>query len=394
LKILHTCYTYAPWTDGVAEIVRRLSEELAKRGHDVHVATGCVPGRPKQAVLNGVEIHRFDISGNLITGLKGEVQKYRNLVSTGNWDVVVNHCLQTWHTDAIVDDLTKYKWPTILVTQGLNLKAPRFRKYYESMGPKLRGYYKWIRVSSITEEASFASKFGLQVPEIITNGVDVQEFSRPALGVRQLWGIGSAPWLVNVSNHYGNHHKNHRMFFKFASNLGSSLRAECCLIGDPYPMGRWKLGALGISGGCFYECLLRSVASRTVELVRSVPRELVVSSIQEADVVISTSRWEANSVVLLESMAAGTPWISTDVGSARENAGGVVVSTLQEMVAAAARLLTDPVLRQRLGEEGRARAVAKHDWRKVAAQYEELYLGAARSYAAAGEFRQRSYANS
>ena len=98
-----------------------------------------------------------------------------------------------------------------------------------------------------------------------------------------------------------------------------------------------------------------------------------MSAIQEADLVVSTSRWEANSVVLLEAMAAGTPWVSTDVGSARDNAGGIVVGSIGEMAETIRVLLGDPDQRRSLGEAGRARVRAMHNWDMIVDQYEDLY---------------------
>ena len=50
MRILHTASTFAPSFDGVAEVVRHISERLAHRGHDVHVATAA--GDSQSSMLN------------------------------------------------------------------------------------------------------------------------------------------------------------------------------------------------------------------------------------------------------------------------------------------------------------------------------------------------------
>ena len=381
IRILHTAVTYAPSLDGVAEVVRSISERMAQRGHEVHVATTGSDSRSGKAELEGVNIHRFNVKGNRTLGMRGEIDRYRRFVFSGGWDLMVNHCLQAWPTDALLNEIGIYPWPSILVTHGLSTDNPLFDSYYREITRFISSYAKWACVSKVCEEFSLAEKCRLPKPAVIRNGVDAQEWDRPTLSLRRKWGIDRKLWIVNVSNH--NPWKDHANFFRLASRLRSA-GARFTLIGNTYPMAKWELGRIGIAGGCAYKCRLRTVlAGNAVELKTNLERYQVVSAIQEADVVVSTSKWEANSLVLLESMAAGTPWVSFDVGSARENTGGVVVGSLGEMVNVVAELLRDADRRKRLGELGRARAAAQHDWDSITNQYEELYETALREHACA-----------
>ena len=117
------------------------------------------------------------------------------------------------------------------------------------------------------------------------------------------------------------------------------------------------------------------VSPSTVDLRKNRPRTEVVSAIKEADLMVSTSGKEANSIVLLESMAAGVPWVSFDVGSARINAGGVVVRDMDEMKDVVAELSRNAELRRKLGNRGSAQISEKHNWDTIVDQYEQLYEG-------------------
>lgn len=373
MRILHTSNTYAPLLDGVAEVVRHISEELARRGHEVHVATRAVASQPSESIINQVHVHRFSVRGNLAAGIEGQVRKYREFVRTGQWDIMVNHCLQTWPTDALLEDIGSFRWASLLVTHGLSTENPLFAEYYGKMPLFIRRYAAWASVSALNEESSFARQHGLPSPTVIRNGIDLREWKVAALGLREKWNLNGHPWLINVSNH--SPQKRHRWFFKLSERL-RGIGAKFTIVGNSHFADNWQLGRLGIRGGCFYECQVRSLASRSVELRTDTTRGEVVSAIQEADLLVSTSRWEANSVVLLESMAAGTPWISTDVGSARENTGGIVVHSVEEFAGAVTKLLRDPDGRQSLGRQGRTRAAEKHDWERVTEQYEQLYENA------------------
>ena len=372
--MLHTAATYAPSLDGVAEIVRNISERLAKRGHDVHVATAAVDSESSYAQLNGVHVHRFKARGNLALGIHGETCKYREFVHTGEWDILVNHSLHVWPTDLLLSDISRYPWPSVLVTQGLVDEDPLHWEYYSTIPRYLSAYFKWIRVSHSTAELSFARKFDIPIPRVITNGVDMDEWSRPPLGLRPSWRIGQRPWVVNVSNH--SPVKNYGFFFRLAKAL-RHLGAHFTLIAGTYPMNKWGLGRFGISGGCAYQCRLRSILSPdAMDLRVNLRREEVVSAVREADIVVSTSRKEANSIVLLESMAAERPWVSFDVGSARENDGGLVVANFDEMKKAVIELCRNPGFRKTLGAAGRTQIVAKHDWDDIVDQHEQVYWSA------------------
>jgi L-malate glycosyltransferase len=373
MRILHTAETYSS-LDGVAEVVRNISERLAKKGHDVHVATTTVGSQSSYAKLRGVHVHRFKARGNLALGLHGGIENYRRFIGSGDWDILVNYCLQVWPTDAVLSEIGTYPWASVLVTHGLLLDNPVFRKYYLEIPRYLSTYCKWVRVSNVSGESSLAEQFNLPVPPVITNGVDLNEWARPTLGLRQAWGIGRKPWVVNVSNH--SPVKGHDGFFRLASHLRNA-GAHVTLVAGTYPMGKWGLGRFGISGGCAYECRLRTMLSMgTVDLRTNLPRHQVVSAIQEADVLVSTSHLESYSLVLLESMASETPWVSFDVGTARQNVGGIVTSNLDEMANVVIELLKDPERRKSLGSAGRARVAANHDWDSITRQYERLYESA------------------
>ena len=87
MKILHTVEFYSPSVGGAQEVVRQISEQLVSRGHEVTVATTKLAVR-RDAVINGVRIESFAISGNAVRGCTGEVDRYREFLRTGNFDII------------------------------------------------------------------------------------------------------------------------------------------------------------------------------------------------------------------------------------------------------------------------------------------------------------------
>jgi glycosyltransferase involved in cell wall biosynthesis len=75
----------------------------------------------------------------------------------------------------------------------------------------------------------------------------------------------------------------------------------------------------------------------------------------------------------IQYMAFGLPCVATEVGTTpmiiRDGENGILVRTPEEWVAALERLIDDPALRRRLGEQARRDAVAKYSIRAVARDY-------------------------
>src|ERR1035437_9994059 len=101
-------------------------------------------------------------------------------------------------------------------------------------------------------------------------------------------------------------------------------------------------------------------SSRLFPCAERNPARGLFSAVKQADVVLITSSREASPLVVLECMAAGTPWVSLDVGCVRENSGGVLVSSDNEMVSVTLQLLNDPQRREQLAHEGRRAAIERH----------------------------------
>jgi glycosyltransferase involved in cell wall biosynthesis len=78
----------------------------------------------------------------------------------------------------------------------------------------------------------------------------------------------------------------------------------------------------------------------------------------------------------IQYMAFGIPCVATNIGTTpriiRDGENGLLVQTDEEWLAALERLIDDPDLRRRLGEQARRDAVARYSTRVIADQYREV----------------------
>ncbi len=104
---------------------------------------------------------------------------------------------------------------------------------------------------------------------------------------------------------------------------------------------------------------------------------------RNAEVLVNPSLYEGSPNVVLEAMASGLPTIASDTPGnrsvVRDGENGLLFPLAEPaaLQAALACMASDRTLARRLGENGRARAVAEFSWRHCAESYLEL-LNAAR----------------
>lgn len=381
MNILHTVEFYPPSVGGAQEVVKQISEQLVKRGHHVTVATRKLPER-HATVINDVRIEEFDISGNIITGIKGETSRYQDFLIDSKFDIMMNYAAQEWAMDLALPILDQISYPKIMIPCGFSrLFDPYYSEYYAKMPVYMGKYNRLVFHAQDYRDINFARTYALNNITIIPNGASQAEFSTIDRTFRSRYGIpADIPLLLTVCNHTTL--KGHRLCID-AFRQARIGHAALVII-----------GGMKRRGGCLADCHRRAVwikytslGQKSVKLIDP-PRQDVVAAFHAADIFIFCSLLEYSPLVLFEALASNTAFISSDCGNAGEivrlTGGGIVIPSIPSpdglvfiqtdlMSDEIEKLTKDAARRYRIAEEGHNAWIKQFTWEKIAVQYESLY---------------------
>ncbi len=397
MKLLFCCENYPPSVGGVQEVIRQIAERLAAKGHDVTVATSCHPLRPNEAQVNGVRVLSFNVAGGFVRGLIGEVEAYRNFVAAGDFDAVMIKAAQQWSFDALIPVLDLIKGRKVFIPCGFSsLHRSAFKNYFLQMPSWLAKFDSLIFYASEYRDIQFTRGIGLSKKiAIIPNGADEREFSTTdAPKFRKRIGVDEADLLlltVGSVNGLKGHWEVARAF-----ELATFDRPATLILNGNYPKRSFKGRAWQFAREFFRARLPLNALVRRINrqggkeakrvLLVDLPRAELVEAFKSSDLFLLASYVEYSPLVLFEAVAAGTPFISTPAGNAREivrwTGGGIVCDAingatgdLRPNPALLARkieaLASDPALMAELGSAGRRSFLEQgFSWAAIADRYE------------------------
>jgi glycosyltransferase involved in cell wall biosynthesis len=384
MRILHCVEFYHPSVGGMQCVARTLSERLAGLGHEVTVATSHHPARTS-TTLGGVRIVPFEVSGNLVRGLRGDVAGYRSFVEKGGFDVVTLFSAQQWATDIALEALPSLRSKVVFVPTGFSgLSYPGYEPYFERMPDWLRAVHANVFHSEIYRDIEFARKHGVANLRVIPNGADEEEFHDPSsIDVRARLGIPASDTLVlQVGSFTGIKGQLEAIRIFARARLRN---ATLLLVGDPASRSAYRRATRRARLHALSPLRLRD---RTSVRIATLDRQTTVAAFQTAEVFLFPSNVECSPIVLFEAAAAGTPFLSTDVGNAAEIArwtgageimptrrrkDGYVEAEIGPAALQLGRLVNDVPRRHAMAKAGRQAWMERFTWGEIARQYEALY---------------------
>ena len=411
MRILFCCESYWPSRGGVQEVIRQIAERMASAGHEVAVAARRQADRTSH-VHNGVRIHEFDVSGNLVTGMRGEVERYQDFIKSFDGDAILIKAAQQWTFDAlwpVLDDITVRK---VFVPCGFSgLFEPSYAGYFQQMPAILRKFDHLIFYAEQYRDIDFARAHGIDSFSIIPNGASEIDFDRVTGGrLRAKFGIPETDFLfLTVGSPIAA--KGHKEVEDAFLRMDLGGRAATLILNGTSPSRRpsdllrpqtlargvamlRRDGWSGVRARLFPKRVtVAAAANDTRRILRlDLPRSDVLDAFMEADLFVFASKVEYSPLVLFEAAAAGTPFLTVPAGNAAEIVrwtGGGMLCPADVDVRGYVRVSPDvlalemekamksPDLLRRLGAAGHQAWRERFTWKAIAKSYERVLRGEA-----------------
>lgn len=331
MKIIITVNTYYPLTDGVQSVTQYHAEGLLKLGHEVTVVTVLHSGMSEVEWHNGVKIIRYNIQTKHAMHV-GDKKGYRNLITAlcKDADVLLNVSTQTATTEVLFPILDDLKVKKILYMHGMHDFS--WRQYdivyslhkiwnnirwgwdYLLNGKYLKKYDEVIQLHDFDKATTFfKDKYNID-SVIIENAAEDIFFEKS--------DNQCGNYLLNVSNFDS---RKNQEFILEAYYKSNQKVMDLILVGSIKNEYSKYLSTLKVEFDKKY-------GERNVKILEKVPREEIAKLVQQSNIFLLGSKWEAFPIAIVEAMAAKRPFISTDVGIVRFLPGGVTINTIDEMV--------------------------------------------------------------
>lgn len=386
MKILFLVESYYPKTSGVPVVVQYLAEGLVNRGHDVSVATTSVKDRDTEEVYNGVHIYRFSLRKTLMKRYVGEIDRYRDFVISQHADANVFECSECVTTDVLLPVLSKINGKKIFHSHGFAGKLLPLFRWNVNLKYSLGNTYNWFRfkwyygyyfkkhvakfdaticLSDIDSSKQWLEKNAKKL-YVLQNAVDGMFLEATNKANIFPFNHFSKPYLVSVAT-YSKQKNQIGILHEFYK-----VKTDCTLVfvgpieTNYYDLLNSELGKLQAKYG----------KGKNVYILLRIPRKEIPNVIGNASLYLCGSKFEEYSISLIETMAKGVPFISTNVGNARILPGGITIDNISEMHTQIDRLLTDKKAYNKLSTAGKTFVSANCRRDKAVEKLEKIIIEA------------------
>ena len=299
MKILICSEFFKPNVGGVEIHSEVLANYLSKK-HKINVATTFL-NRTNKELKKKFVINEFKIKGSLVKGYSGEVKEYEKFLLNSNFDIIFFNAAQQWTFDLALPILKKIKSKKIFFPCGFSrLNNIFFKPYFEILKLKLKYFDEIICCSKNWKDYKFCKKYFNKKINIISNG----SFSFKNKKQKKNLAVK----YVSISNL--KYLKGQDRIINIFKNIDHSAILKI------YYSNYSILFKIYI----FLKIIIFNKLNKNkkIYLIHKKERIDISKTLNGANGFIFGSRIEYNPLVVFESMAAGVPFVSFDVGIIKE----------------------------------------------------------------------------
>lgn len=356
MKILFTTFTYWPNVDGVQNVTTYQAEKLAEFGHEVTVITSKIDGSPDKEEHNKVNIVRVSAYkvGLWVKGNKSETQRIF-LRYANEADAYINVCFFDYLSQWLLPLIPKLKCRKYVMMHGIweykytaldksNIKSfvrktvqnSRWKQYFHKYNRLIPQFDGVFHLHKQDKSFEYFQNHGQKNNYELVNAVDERLFDIKADNSSE---TKDKVIYLQIAN------------YSFQKNQELAIRtiAEAKLEGAEL----WFVGSNENDYCRYIEKVASECGLKNVRFYYGIPREKLYKLIAKADIFLLTSISEHLPVTILEGLAVGKPFISTDVGVVSAIPGGICCKDKTELVSAIKQLYENTQKREELAEIGK-----------------------------------------
>lgn len=359
MNILFVSENYFPKVSGVPVVVRYLAEGLQEKGHKVSVATRLYGELERNEVINGINIYRFSLKQNRIFMPFGEVSMFRSFINDFNADVIIVECAECVTTNVLLKLLPKLKCKKIFHSHGFSGRTLKPFTKCDSLKHTIGNSFRWLTVhlyyATLFRKHIKYFDTTLCLSEIDSSKEYLEKYSK---GCSVLSNAVDDEFLV-LANEC--EIKLPLKYFVSIANY-STVKNQKGILREYYKtnIDNYAMVFIGREKNDYYNelkeynnLLEEKYGKRNVFFYYGIARKNIPYILQNASLYIVASSFEEYSISIIEAMAKGVPFISTNVGNARILPGGITVNSEYEISDAIIKLINSPHDYQLLSDRGR-----------------------------------------
>lgn len=359
MKIIFIGDSYIPQSCGMTSVIKYLAEGLASKGHNITViANDSKQIYERESCIANVKVIRFSIKRDKFYHTYGDTDNLVRFVKESGADAIVFESLGSVPCDVFLKyDLKDFPGVKLLHSHGdpyATLKPFVFKNGIHFFFANLKSYLLLGRMFSnsypkyISQQdiVLLLSKCCSDYPvisknasryDVLGNAVDDMFFDENCTPFSL--NIKHSKYIISIASYY--ELKNQKEIVE--NYLKSDMQdVSLVLIGTARTVYYDDVKSMADAG-------VQKNKNKDILMLTNIDRKYFPYILRNASLYVVASRKEEFSISLAEAMTSGLPFISTNVGNAKELPGGIVIKHLNNLAKAMQLMFVDDNKRKTYG---------------------------------------------